>query len=335
MLKLKFINFLRFVRNFLVLVCSKNRLFARLFFFISGDFDREFESTLKGRHDALTHKYTFSNSNANIRRAIHRLEKGLFHANPRNKFGKDVFEELSKELVKYDLSNIELNELHWLKETLISYERFSYNPERVRKTLHLVDAELRLTSPPKILDKTVSPDFESYKSFLNRRKSVRFFKQEPPSLEKITQCVEVAKSAPTACNRQPYHVELLTNKQDIKKIGEMAPGTAGWLDNIPTLGVVVGHSNSFRFTRDRHLIYFDSGLFVSNFVNALAVSGLASCICNWVPNWKEDRKAIKYLGYDLSKTVVCLIAIGVPLGIKSPVSVKKTTSNILRVRDED
>ncbi len=335
MLKLRIKNILRKIRNVFVYICSKNRFLGRLFFLITGDFDREFESTLKGRYDALTHKYSFSNSNANIRRAIHRLEKGLFHANPKGRFGKMVFDELVNEIKNYDISNMESNELEWLIETLKSYKDFSENPEKVQKIIRIAEKEIDNRSNNSNLKENQTEAFQNLKNIFYERKSVRFFKSEKVDIEKIVQCVEIAKSAPTACNRQPYHVELLTDKKDIMKIGEMAPGTAGWLDGVPVLAVVVGHSNSFRFTRDRHLIYFDSGLFVSNFVNSLVTLDLASCICNWVPNWKADRAAIKYLGYDLSKTVVCLIAIGKPLGIKSPVSIKKRNDNILRFRNEN
>jgi nitroreductase len=301
---------------------------------ITGDFDREFESTLKGRYDALTHKYSHSNSNANIRRGIHRLEKGLFHANPRQKFGKLVFTELLNEVKKYDIKNMEFNELEWLVKTLKAYVNFSETPSIVENTIKVAQKELLQKNGELALETNKSPEFIGFKDTLYNRKSVRFFDNEPVDKNKIAQCVEIAKSAPTACNRQPYHLELLTEKKDIMKIGEMAPGTAGWLDGVPVLGVVVGHSNSFRFTRDRHLIYFDSGLFVSNLVNSFVTVGLASCICNWVPSWKADRAAIRYLGYDLSKTVVCLIAIGNSQGVPSPTSIKKTNNNILRIRNE-
>ncbi|WP_298532302.1 nitroreductase family protein [uncultured Algibacter sp.] len=334
MFKKRIKNILRRIRNISVKISSKNRFLGRLFFLVTGDFDREFEFTLKGRYDALTHKYSYSNSNANIRRGIHRIEKGLFHAEPRKKFGKDVFAELMNEMSKYDIRNMECNELHWLIATLKAYTPFSYTPEEVKSIIDIAKIELSHKTIKNKLESNESQEFLNFKNTLNKRKSVRFFKSEKANVEKIVQCVEIAKSAPTACNRQPYHIELLTNIKDIRKIGDMAPGTAGWIEGVTTLGVVVGHANSFRFTRDRHLIYFDSGLFVSNFVNSLVTVGLGSCICNWVPNWKEDREAIKYLGYDLSKTVVCLIAIGTPIGIKSPVSVKKTNANILRLRDE-
>lgn len=334
MFKLKIKNFLRKVRNIFVYVSSKNRFLARLFFLITGDFDREFEFTLRGRYDALTHKYTFSNSNANIRRGIHRLEKGLFHANPRQKFGKMVFSELENEIKKYDIRNMEFNELQWLMEVLTAYTAFSDTPEKVKKIIAIAEDEKSHKSSNYSFGGNETDRFKNLKSILDERKSVRFFKEEKVDINKISQCVEIAKSAPTACNRQPYHIELLTNKKDILKVGKMAPGMAGWLEGVPVLGVVIGHSNSFRFTRDRHLIYFDSGLFVSNFVNSLVTVGLASCICNWVPNWKADRVAIKYLGYDLSKTIVCLIAIGKPIGIESPISIKKTNNNILRIHNE-
>jgi nitroreductase len=329
------ISALRKIRDVVVFVAGKNRFFLRTFFYVSGEFDREFESTLKGRYDALSHNYFHSNSNANIRRCIHRLEKGLFHQNPRKTFGKVIFNELKRELKKYNLNLMDPDELYWLKQTLRAYVKYSETPRDVEKTIAFLESKTVKKQELTVEEERKSESFKSLEKILLKRKSVRFFKAVEVDLSKIAQCVEIAKSAPTACNRQPYHLEILTQKKDIMKIGLLAPGTSGWLDGVPVLGVVVGHANSFRFARDRHLIYFDSGLFVSNFVNALVTVGLASCICNWVPSWKADREAIQYLGYDLSKTIVCLIAIGVPSGVQSPTSIKKSTSNLLRVRNED
>lgn len=329
------INILRKARNIVVLIAGKNRLFLRTFFFVSGEFDREYEYTLKGRFDALSHNYSHSNSNAQIRRCIHRLEKGLFHQKPKKKFGKIIYRELLREIKKYDVHHMDSNELEWLKKTLISYKQYSYSPESVQKLILFLENITSNQDSSELSHFQTNKEFSALEHVFKKRKSVRFYKQERVDLQKIIQCVEIAKHAPTACNRQPYHVEVLTQKEDIMKIGQLAPGTAGWLHQVPVLGVVVGHSNSFRFARDRHLIYFDSGLFVSNLVNAFVTVGLSSCICNWVPNWSADREAIKYLGYDLSKTIVCLIAIGTPIGIESPTSTKKLTANIVRIKNEN
>lgn len=329
---LKAKRILQKLRNVVVYISSKNRVFSRLYFLISGDFDREYEFTLKGRSDALNHRYTHSNSNANIRRGIHRLEKGLFHESPKAKFGKEVFTELENEIRSYNLSRIDQKELGWLLETLKSYIPFSHEPQKVRKVIEIIKPLFKVQQKTPVNQSENSREFEVFERILKKRKSVRFFRDNKVSIEKVERCVEIAKLAPTACNRQPYHMELLTNKKDILKVGNLAPGTSGWIDGVPALGVIIGHSNSFRFARDRHLIYFDSALFVSNLVNALVSEGLSSCICNWVPNWGADRQAIKYLGYDLSKTIVCLVAIGEPKEIESPVSTKKETTNILRFR---
>ena len=335
MVKLKVINFLRHVRNTLVWVCSTNRVLSRVFFLFSGEFDREFDFTLKGRYDALTHKYSSSNSNANIRRCVHRLEKGLFHQKPKKYFGEAVFKELRKEIQKYDLTKMDKNEMKWLINTLKSYTSFSRTPHKVQLLTQSLKSYSEQNNNNDKSSIKLTQDFDSLKKIISKRKSVRFYKPKTINIDKIAKCVEIAKLAPTACNRQPYHIELLTNKKDILEIGNLAPGTSGWIDGVPALGVVIGHSNSFRFSRDRHLIYFDSGLFVSNFINSLVTLELASCICNWTPSWNADRKAVKYVGYDLSKTIICLIAIGSPEHIDSPVSTKKSTENILRIRNEN
>ena len=92
----------------------------------------------------------------------------------------------------------------------------------------------------------------------------------------------------------------------------------------------MGHASAFRFTRDRHLIYIDGWLFLGHLLPTLTALDLGTCVLNWTPDWNNDRKAVDYLVMDMSKTIVCLLAIGYRDDTAAPIFGKKTNANLLR-----
>ncbi|WP_368345820.1 nitroreductase family protein [Pelagovum sp. HNIBRBA483] len=334
-MKRQLLNVARMIRLLIVWLASRNRLLGRVFFLFEPSFDREFEFTLRGRHEALSSRYRLDHSNANVRRCVHRLEKGLFHRDRRAAFGKDVLTELAHEISKLDLleEGADANEVDWAIATLTSYRPHAYDPALVDDCLYRLERFRGFGPEPESLrrpDTKVSPDFEVLRRLYYKRESVRFFTDRPVDPELVVQAVAIAKEAPSACNRQPFHLHLLTDTRDIEFVGGLAPGTAGFLNNIPVLGVLIGHASAFRFTRDRHLIYTDGGLFLGHLLPALTALSLDTCVLNWTPDWTNDRKAVDYLGLDMSKTIVCLLAIGYRDDTASPISTKKTNDNLLR-----
>jgi nitroreductase len=312
---------------------SRSRFLMKIYFFFSSEFDREFEYTLRGRHEALSSRYIHGNSNAQVRRCIHRLEKGLFHERRKLIFGKSVLRELERELQVCG-PLVDENEVNWSIATLESYRNFSNDVGSVDRCIELVknlsQVESLLADVGLHRLDDVSEDFETLKKIFTSRESVRFYKAQKVEHSKIENAVAIAREAPSACNRQPFHLHVCTDREQIDFVGGLAPGTAGFLDQVHTLGVVVGHASSFRYSRDRHLIYTDSGLFIGHLLPALTALGVDTCVLNWTPDWKKDRHAISYLGLDLSKTIVCLIAMGYRTNTESPVSRKKTLPNIVR-----
>ena len=326
-------DILRKLRVYIFFLISSNRFLLKTYFFFSSEFDREFEYTLRGRYEALSSRYLYGNSNAQIRRCIHRLEKGLFHAQRKETFGSSVMKELEREL-KVCRPLVDENEVHWAVQTLESYRNFSHDVESVDRCIGLIKSlsqcESLLTDDSSDFLEGANEDFKTLSRIFTARESVRFYKKKVVDASKIKNAVKIAREAPSACNRQPFHLHICENREQIDYIGGLAPGTSGFLEQIHTLGVVVGHASSFRYSRDRHLIYTDSGLFVGHLLPALTAQGIDTCVLNWTPDWQNDRKAISYLGLDLSKTVICLIAMGYRSAVESPVSSKKTLTNIIR-----
>ncbi|MCW8328252.1 nitroreductase family protein [Photobacterium sp. SDRW27] len=336
--KIKLMNAIRFVRLQMVLLCSKNRFLSRLFFLFEPSFDREYEYTLKGRYEALTSRYQNDYSNANLRRCVHRIEKGLFHKYRKDQFGKDLLTELYREVKSLDkFPFVDKNEVDWSINTLTEYKSFSYDQNKVQECIDILTDlktnEFDIDKSRLEIEKQ-NPKFSVLSELYHARSSVRYFTEQKVDLSEVQAAVDIAKLAPTACNRQPFSLHFLDTREDIDFIGGLAPGTKGFLENIPALAVVVGHASSFRFTRDRHLVYTDSALFLGHFLPALKSIGLSSCVLNWVPDWNNDRSGVEYLGLDLSKTIICLVAIGhQDMECSSPVSTKKTSGVLLRYKE--
>jgi nitroreductase len=57
-----------------------------------------------------------------------------------------------------------------------------------------------------------------YAKLMSKRYSVRRFKDTPVEQEKIDLLLEVARLAPTAANRQPQRIFLITKEEGLKKI---------------------------------------------------------------------------------------------------------------------
>lgn len=63
---------------------------------------------------------------------------------------------------------------------------------------------------------------DSLLRLFKKRKSTRIFSDESPDLEIIKKCIEIAATAPSGANKQPWSFCLITNKEKKQKIREVA-----------------------------------------------------------------------------------------------------------------
>jgi nitroreductase/NAD-dependent dihydropyrimidine dehydrogenase PreA subunit len=69
-----------------------------------------------------------------------------------------------------------------------------------------------------VIDKDLVIDENQAVQFLRSRRSIRFFKDEPPDKEKIKRLIEIARYAPTGGNTQLLEWIVLTDGAKIKKL---------------------------------------------------------------------------------------------------------------------
>lgn len=157
----------------------------------------------------------------------------------------------------------------------------------------------------------------SFLELLKKRQSVRAYSSQPVEREKIRQCLEAARLAPSACNSQPWHFMLIDDPAIIKEIAGkttlLFTKMNKFMREIPALLVQIAESSNLSATSgglvsQKSYNLIDAGIAAEHICLQAAELGLGTCMVGW---FKE--KAIKKIcGIPSRKKIVLLIALGYP-----------------------
>lgn len=311
----------------LVSFFSTNKYLTKIYYFIfSSEFDNEMVAVLKGRkHYLITKGVNGASSSSLLRRNIHRLEKGLSMAPRKKVFGESFILETIECLIQcLDEKKTSEKEIQWAYDVLecyfsvvshtkeISKSYILYNEKKDTLVSYLPESDISMRYIPfESKDRQHSSiGFEDFSVLLNSRKSTRWFENVEVPIELINQAVDIASTAPSACNRQPFRVLVSQNKNHAVNIAKCAGGTGGFADNINQTLVVIGDLSCYQYERDKHLIYIDSSLFAMQLMLSLQVLGLATCPINWPDVELADKKISKVVDVASHERIIMLIAVG-------------------------
>ncbi|MBO2640740.1 nitroreductase family protein [Shewanella algae] len=174
--------------------------------------------------------------------------------------------------------------------------------------------------------------YEELMQLAQQRRSVRWYKNEIVPDQKINMAIELAKTAPSACNRQPFEFLVINDKEIAPKITSLANGTTGFSEQVPCVVLMIGDLSCYATEADRHVIYIDSALASMQFMLALETLGLSSCPINW-PEIESNEIALrKEVSLPEYKRVVMMISVGfadeesyIPYSSKKSISVLRTS----------
>jgi nitroreductase len=313
-------------------------------------FNREQFAVLRGRRDYYRNLGRKRRTHTELRRNVHRLEKGISMRPRRAVFGLDYLEETIEFYERAvagghdgDGGGIDGMELSWAHDVIADY--FSIvdhdNPvvARARARFLACDTAPAARSPARkpFLRREGPMSAIAYEDLLTlamQRRSVRWFSPEPVSRDLVDKALMVARQGPTACNRLPYEFRIFDEPDMVRKVASIPFGSAGYAHQIPTVAVVVGRLNHYFSPRDRHVIYVDGALAAMGFMLALETLGLSSSVINWPDFEPLERKMQKALGLEYDERVIMLIAIGHadPDGL-IPFSEKKSLDILRRYND--
>jgi len=159
-------------------------------------------------------------------------------------------------------------------------------------------------------------DFNNFLNVLKQRSSCRSYLSKPVEYEKIKNCLESARLAPSACNKQPWRFKIV-NDADLRKqiceTGLLAGIDMSWLADAPVIVVLCADTNIITHTLapmlskvKYHLI--DIGIAGEHFVLAAEALNLRTC---WI-GWFKPKIIRKILKIPRNYQILSLISIGYP-----------------------
>ncbi len=151
---------------------------------------------------------------------------------------------------------------------------------------------------------------------IEKRHSCRAYLEREVSVEQIRECVEAARHAPSACNKQPWRFIAVKDVNLRMRICREAilPGVQmAWLTQAPVLMVLCMKKKLLTHVlapllSGIHYEYIDVGIAGEHFVLAAEERGLGTC---WI-GWINVVKVRKILDLPLNETPVSLISLGYP-----------------------
>lgn len=310
-------------------IFSSNRVFATIYSlpgFIT--FNREQYGVLRGRRNYYRNLKRTRFTHVELRRNIHRLEKGMIMKPMRKFFARDYigetidFYEQAINQFCEDKDSLDASEMQWAKDVLDRYfscvDYGNKSIESARKRYDSISDKYNCTSMDKkapYLSKDRQNSKVSYDDLLKlamQRRSVRWFKNKKVPRKLIDKALIVGRQSPSACNRLPYKFRIFDDPVLVKKIAGLPFGASGYSNQVPSVVVVTGNLDNYFSPRDRHVIYIDASLAAMSFMFALETLGLSSSVINWPDFEPLEMKMQKVIGLDISERVIMLIAVGYP-----------------------
>ena len=149
-----------------------------------------------------------------------------------------------------------------------------------------------------------------FRSFAFNRHSVRSFDSSfSIDNDVFIQAVDLARTAPSACNRQSCRVSLVDDEELAKKILDIQNGNKGF-SNAKACVLVMVDLNCYRYTGEMNTAFVDGGIFLMNLIYSLEYYGINSCPLIW-DDYGFRREALdKIINIEHNLLIVGVLAVG-------------------------
>lgn len=313
-------------RNIIVLILNYFFDFYRFFRFSSVFFNND-QNKIEGK---IIYYY-------------HTIEKGLTNDSLRLRFGEPKIKKLISLLEIWDTRNYNKNhsqfiagcsvlckyyEVHTEKESNISDYFTKKRYEYIKSFSNSKIGGVISNSEERYFEDV----HESFDKFSNSRHSLRHFNGELIPIHKIESVINIARNAPSVCNRQSVSVKFIDNERLVKEVLRIQAGMDATADSVKQLMIVTSNLNSFVSNSERYQMYIDGGIFLQNLLYALHYYKIGACALNWSKHFFYDWKMEKLLDIKKSEKIIAIVAIGYPIeDFKVPFSKRKEINEILQI----
>ncbi|MEO5893971.1 MAG: nitroreductase family protein [Ferruginibacter sp.] len=278
-----------------------------------------------------------------IVKEYHAVEKGMALGNPRPGFGEVRIASL--------LNAIEVHESKYGGDPVLDiafaglqeYSGFNERnnisngvTERIKsKLLHYKQESVSVGGTREISKSEITEalDFD-FGKFIKSRFSIRDFSEQPVNTADLLAAIDLAKYAPSACNRQAWKVYLIehSNKEFKSKILDIQNGNKGFREQISALLVITGKLSSFG-DYERNQSFIDGGMFAMSLLLALHSKGLGTCCLNNSFTAAKNKLFCNIMNISEDNVPIMFIAVGhLKNNFKVAMSARKTLDEIVTIR---
>lgn len=279
---------------------------------------------------------TKENLLSNLRMKIHFIEKGLTMPEIRPCFGIMRLKQIAEITEKLGNSNAYEFEMQYAHKLMIEYLQYhsSHNIELPLEHIFFINKIIKTTEftkdtpPTQQRHYTKSEYFNisdgSFSQIALSRHSVRNYIDKPIDQLVFKEIAKIANTAPSACNRQPCRMHVITNRLLINSIFTLGVGCNGFGHLAPALIIVTSDLECRDNITERFQVGVDAGFYGMNLLYALHEKHIGTCVLNW-DNIKEQDEKLRQIVPSLtdSETVLFFISCGytpdefyIPLGLR-------------------
>lgn len=272
----------------------------------------------------------------------HSIEKGLTMPEGRMGFGVQQMLKLITDCIRYiQLYGNQDEQLKHAVGVIFEYEEHhKTNVFEIDNDIQNLILELKLLTENVSACKQVEISREEYFQHMNSpfpvfaksRASVRNYSSEDVSLEALVQAIEIAQSAPSACNRQTSRVYIYTKKEEVDQILKIQGGNRGFGHLANKVIVITAELGVFGFLSERNQAFVDGGIFAMNILYALHFKEIGACILNCSIDPYKDKSLRSICKVKESESFVAMISCGLlPEKIKLASSKRHPVNSILTI----
>ena len=279
---------------------------------------------LKMLYRDLRYSNTFRRDKATLSARLlidgHVLEKGITMPERRLGFGyekvRNLIANCNLYMTSYGEDNIELQAaIADLKQYLTIHLNENYElPQDIKMGIETLisKSEIRDENCYSLTKKDYFKSSRDYYDFANQRKSIRNFSNEDVSEETLLKAVELAQTAPSACNRQSVRVKIISDKGKMEIIhNEIQKGNRGF-GHLANKWILITSELGAWSQSQVSMAYIDGGIFTMSLLNALHYYGICACTLNAHLSSSKLKRLQSVLQLPKSEVPIVFIAVGKP-----------------------
>lgn len=256
---------------------------------------------------------------ANLMILTHVLQKGITMPNRRLGFGYDRVRSVIKQsnmiINKWGYNSIELQSaLADLNQYKMIHDNADYIlPKDIDDGICSLLNYLTLKDENcySISKEEYFKPYSDFAEFANSRHSIRWYSAESVDINIIKNAIELAQTAPSACNRQATRVKIISSPEAKKLCCSLQNGNRGFGEMADKWLLITTEMSAWSCNYI-HAGYIDAGIFIMNLLYALHYNGLVACTLNAHLTPVQSEQLQKKLGYPPTESPVAFIAIGRP-----------------------